>query len=161
MRWWIIFSLTGFLAGMCCSKHPEPADSLLQKVKSAPDTLSIEGITVTLETYLWRDFMPVSPPGGQPLRAVITVVPKHSKYLPAGLVAKRIWVFKGNEHWTSQLEKTGTSSPAQPLTRLERSASGGPKWEPGTHATVVVQLLDKEGKDYFLRAEEQPIHRTN
>jgi hypothetical protein len=161
MRWWIFLSLTGFLVGICCSKHPEPADSLLQKVESAPDTLSIGGITMTLETYLWRDFMPVSPPGGQSLRAVITVVPVNSEYLPAGLQVDRIWIFKGKEHWTSQLDKTSTYSPAQPLTRLERTASGGPKWKPGTHVTVVVRLLDTEGKEYFLRTEGQPIHRTD
>ncbi len=161
MRWWIILFLLVCLAGACCRKHLRSADSTANALMSAPDTVTIDGIAVILETYLWRDFMPVSPPDGQPLRAVITVLPVNSEYLPAGIDADKIWIITGSENWVGLLEKTGEYTAGRPLTRLEKTSGGGPKWGPGINVEVVVQLRDKKGNTYLLGAGKQLIHRTD
>jgi hypothetical protein len=136
-------------------------DFTIKELKSAPDTVQIKKVGVALETYLWRDFMPVSPPDGKPMRAVVTLIPVQNESLPAGIDASRIWVICKEETWSSQLSAVSPAEPGLPATRLEKTAANGPKWGPGVEVTVVVEILDKEGKTYLLRADHQTIHRTD
>lgn len=136
-------------------------DLTIKDLISAPDTIQIENVGVVLETYLWRDFMPVSPPDGKPLRAVVTLLPVHSEHLPADIDAKKIWIIQGEEVWANLLSTVSPAEPDHPVIRLEKTAANGPKWGPGIEVIVVVEIHDKEGKTYLLKAEHQPIHRTD
>lgn len=132
----------------------------VKKLHSAPDTVTINGRQFVLDTYLWRDFMPISPPKGKPLRAVVTIGPTDNQPFPQSLNADKIWVIHGEDLWTRSLEKTGGTGPPGTLKKLEMMSSGGPKWGPGIEVSVVVQLKDSFGDTYLLKADNQPIHRT-
>ncbi|MEE9293971.1 MAG: hypothetical protein V3W34_03260 [Phycisphaerae bacterium] len=135
-------------------KELDLADRLL----AAPEAVEIGGQTLTLETYLWRDFMPISPPDGKPLIATVTVVAKGATALPAGVSAVRMWVVNGRDVWEGKFSQD--AAPPQPG-RLERTAREGPKWGPGIDVEVVVELTDDEGNTHLLRAAKQKIDRTS
>src|SRR2546426_9873342 len=43
------------------------------ELHNAPQQTTLAGVTLQLETYLWRDYQPVAPPDGEPLIAVLRV----------------------------------------------------------------------------------------
>jgi hypothetical protein len=149
------FLSTGYSSG------EKSRDFTIKELISAPDTVQIKKVKVVLETYLWRDFMPVSPPNGKPMRAVVTLLPLQNESLPAGIDASRIWVIYKEETWSSQLSTVSPAEPGMPVTRLEKTAANGPKWGPGVEVTVVVEILDNEGKTYLIKADHQNINRTD
>ncbi|HIK27832.1 MAG: hypothetical protein N3E45_11805 [Oscillatoriaceae bacterium SKW80] len=126
---------------------------------SAPETVEIKGRQYVLETYLWRDFMPISPPGGKPLIASIRVIAKDEKAFPTTLKVDHLWVVKD----TQQVWETDLNGEAKQITanKLETLARNGPKWMPGTTVDVVIRLIDEDNRSYLLRASQQQIVRTD
>ena len=135
-------------------KPPKPDLSM------ARDTIRIAGVDLVLETYLWRDFMPVSPKDGKQLRAVVNLIPVNQPNLPPEVVMDKIWIIKDKETWSDSLSYVGQKMPTANLPKLEMMAQGGPKWEPGTLVKVIVRVKDQQGKIYLLQAKDQEIHRT-
>ncbi|MCU0517117.1 MAG: hypothetical protein MUC60_09680 [Oscillatoria sp. Prado101] len=132
-----------------------PMNTLL----SAPLSVKIENRQYVLSTYLWRDFMPISPPGGKPLIASIRVSASDNKAFPSSLKVDRLWAIKDKgEVWETELAGQGRQPTAN---QLEKVARNGPKWEPGTKVDVVVRLVDKDNRTYLLRAAQQLINRTD
>ena len=126
---------------------------------SAPLSGKIEKRQYVLSTYLWRDFMPISPPGGKPLIASIRVSASDNKAFPSSLTVDRLWALKdAGQVWETELAGEGRQTAAN---QLEKVARNGPKWEPGTKVDVVVRLEDKDNRTYLLRAAQQLISRTD
>ena len=135
-----------------------PSAVPLQDLQAAPKRIEINGIEYTLETHLNRDFMPVSPPDGQPLVALIKVKAPGETAISSKIDATRLWVVKGKEIWETGF--TGEERPTIGDT-LEKIGRDGPKWEPGISVDVVVEIIDlKSGKSYLLKASNQAIHRS-
>ena len=149
-------------------KLPPPAtpggaggDLTIAQLRAAPVTVTVGGVTMTLRTHLWRDFMPgVTRPGRRRpkrgLLASIKVVATDAKAIPPGLVADTVWLIKGDEVWTSPLKEVRRRGPG-----LDVMVRNGPAWPTGIKVDVVVRLRDKGGKSYLLRAAQQPIKRTS
>lgn len=53
--------------------EPLLPDIAVEQLLGYPDTIYIEGRQVYLSTYMWRDFMPISPPDGKPLIAIMSI----------------------------------------------------------------------------------------
>jgi hypothetical protein len=133
-----------------------PLDELL----SAPEQIEIDGRKYVLETYLWRDFMPISPPGGTPLIALIRITATDSLALPPSIDATLLWVIKDQQEvWETRFSEQ--ERPPYPKYQLEKVARNGPKWGPGIQVDVVVKVVDGENDIYLLRASNQWIHRTD
>lgn len=139
----------------------KPADKNIKELLAAADTVTISQTVVVLETYLWRDFMPVSPPDGKPLRAVVNLVPVNTDIIPAEVDLVKLWVISENTVWSTGLQIVGEPDLSRPQPKIEKMASGGPKWGPGITVTVLVQIEDPEGDYYLIKAEDQMIHRTD
>ena len=131
----------------------------LEKLNAAGETVEIQGRTYRLEPALWRDFMPVSPPDGKPLIALVHVIQAGSDAFTPSVVVHHLWVVNDQEIWSTSFSKE-ERSPAAP-NQLEKIARDGPKWGPGISVDVVVGLLDELGKLYLLRAPGEPIRRTD
>ena len=142
--------LVGLLLGGCgtpCCRREATAE-----IRSAPESAVINGRTYRLTADLWRDFQPVAPPDGQPLRAVVRVNPDDNMPLPDDVAIDRVWVVNGKEQWSPGL--TDQSE------KLVANLTDGPKWGPGVNVDVVVRLA--RGKEtWLLRAEGLPITRTD
>ena len=133
-----------------------PTDELLE----APTTITIDGQSVVLQTFMWRDFQPLSPPDGKPLVAIFRPVRADNSASPAGVRIDEAWVLFGVESWNPTItEERVASPPAQ--THYEAVARDGPKWGPGVNVTVIVRIRDAQGNAQLLRAANQPIGRTD
>ena len=141
-----------------CRISPEEPSYEIDVLLAAPDTVSIGGQEYALETFMWRDFQPITPPGGQPLIAIIWVTEADSLSIPQGLDATILFVINDDEVWETPL--SDADSPLTPEYKLEKVARDGPKWGPDILVTVVVQIKF-DGSTYLLKASDQYIGRTD
>jgi len=143
------------------SVPPVPPDIPVDELLAAQDTITVEGRTLILSTYIWRDFMPISPPDGKPLIALAYVDGIDTTRLPSSIKADAIWIVYVGQVWKSYFtDETRPPNPLKP-NRLERIARNGPKWGPDVYVDVVVSILDGRGNTHLLRAAHQWIGRTD
>ncbi len=135
----------------------KPQEPTIKELHQAPLQVVVERIPLVLDTYLWRDFMPGGEPEGRGLQGVIHLQNPEGNILPEGLEIRRVWVLRDEEVWKTTATE---SSPGSTPKRLERIIRNGPRWQPGSEVTVVVEIQDKDGSIYLLRAEKQFIQRT-
>ncbi len=130
------------------------------RVMDIPEELVMVDYTLFIETYLWRDFMPITPPGGKPLRGVIKIIAEGIKGFPVQIKIKQLWIIKNkSEIWESESLKE--QPPEYPNEKIV-SFDNGPKWEPGIMVDVVVRITDTQtGKSFLLKASDQVIQRTD
>lgn len=157
--WFSLLIFTSIIFWGCKGSKPFMPTWPVNILLSAPEESEVQGRTYVLETYMWRDFMPISPPDGKPLIAIIRVCTKDSTQLPAELEIDRLWVIKGKDVWETRFSGQGTRP--NPFT-LERVAREGPKWGPNVKVDVVAGLVhEAEDMIYLLKASDQLIFRTD
>jgi hypothetical protein len=101
--------------------------------------------------------MPIAPPDGQPLIAVLKISTEDGSQVPAGIIADAIWVIHNAEVWSAAVEQRPRAETAPDY---EVVARNGPKWGPNVAVDVVVQLVDSARRAFLLRAPSQPIGAT-
>lgn len=148
-----------FLFALSCEDPVSaPPEIPLEKLLSAGDTVETNGKKIFLTTYLQRDFMPISPPNGKPLVAVVYIQTVDSSDLPSGLEAEAIYIVNDNEIWNSFFSKD--IPPDNSSFQLVRIARDGPKWNTGIYVDVIV-LLKFNKESILLKASDQIINRTD
>ncbi|MCT7952326.1 hypothetical protein NG798_21250 [Ancylothrix sp. C2] len=131
----------------------------IKTLLSAPTTLKIDNRQYNLETYLWRDFMPMTPPDGTPLIASLRLSAADGKIVPNSLNANRIWLIEnGQILWETNLADENRQPPSNQIKRIARN---GPNLQPGTAVDIVVQVTDNKNQTYFIKASKQIIQRTD
>lgn len=143
----------------CSRENPiEPRSAT--ELRAAPTSVVVQGQEVQLISALWRDFMPISPPDGQPLVAVLRLQPAGGGQVAAGVRADAAWVVFGNDVWATAItEERFPNSTGQDY--YEAVIRNGPKWGPGVSVDVIVRVRDAGGTTRLLRAADQPINRTD
>jgi len=154
---WSFFVLSFSLLSGCGGGPVAPTPVSPSELATAPTTVSVSGKSLTLGTYLWRDFQPISPPDGKPLIAVLRVTTDDGTNVPATVRADMVWVLYGTEIWSAVPQERLRSDTA-PV--YEAAAHDGPKWGPGVNVDVVIRLRDANGRALLLRAPDQPIRTT-
>ena len=121
---------------------------------------TIDGRTFRIaDAYLWRDFMPISPPDGKPLAASLKIQVDSGAF-PVDVTVDRIWVY-GPTVWEPALFEVRRSPDAgTPADQIEVFANGGPKWDPGSEVSVDVRLISG-GTTRILRVTEVTIQKTS
>ncbi|HEX6629973.1 MAG TPA: hypothetical protein VF048_02735 [Gemmatimonadaceae bacterium] len=119
-----------------------------------PLQVSFGGQKLFLESYLWRDFMPVAPKEGRPLAAVLRLRAR-GEPVSRAVAVDSAWIIWGDRVWA-----TAPKADAQSGGDMELLARGGPHWPPGTEVEVVVRLRERNAYA-FLRAAKQRIRRTD
>jgi hypothetical protein len=102
--------------------------------------------------------MPISPPDGKPLAAVLSVRSTDGAPLPPGLQFAQCRIFLDGSVWISKPVANSDDVDPAVVRALSRD---GPKWEPGANVDVVVTLATGTGTTVRLGASEQPILRTD
>ncbi len=129
---------------------------------TATETLAVSGVRLVLRTDLIRDFMPMSPPQGRPMYAIVRLVEVDTLAIPGGIVPDHLWALQPPRPlpvtgtWSTPLLDDPVVVPGQ----LWARAGCGPLWEPGTFATVIVRVPTPEG-DRFLQQDSVAITRTD
>lgn len=125
----------------------------------APRVVPVEGASVRVDAYLWRDFQPISPPDGKPLVAVFRIATVDGGPIPSTLTADSAWVYNGASVWgTAVVEENPRSANAA---FFEVVARNGPKWGPAIEVDVVVRLRDGDSRAVLLQAPRQVISRID
>lgn len=154
---WIVMLL---LAGCSDDGVPVPPDIPVDQLLAVPDTVIVNARALYLTTYLWRDFQPISPPGGKPLIAVVQVTATDTARLPGSISVDALWITYGREVWKSWLANEPIGYPERP-NRIVMVARDGPAWGPHVSVDVIVRVADGRGGAVLLRAPNQWISRTD
>lgn len=138
--------------------YPDPS--------TVPDQVTINGRSYRIApasasgTYLWRDFMPVSPPDGRPLMASIRVVAGDVGTFPQDITVDRVWIYGPTVWDTAPAEVRRAPEAGTPPQQIEVFASDGPKWDPGIEVDVVIRLRSGTAT-YFIRITSVAVERTS
>ncbi len=124
-------------------------------IYKAQEEIHEGNITYILWTYLNRDFMPISPPGGKPLAAIIRVQASNTEQFPLTTKVERLWIFNG----TKINSTLATDEFSIDGSIYEMVFRDGPKWEVGLKIDVVVKL-NTSFNIYYLKAVNQTIHSS-
>ncbi len=127
-------------------------------VSAIPQRIVVSGESLMLETYIWRDFMPIAPPDGRAMTAAISIKTVSAEPFPSNVDADSMWVFNNSQTWETAF--TDEARPSDPHV-LSKVARDGPLWQPGAVVDVVVRLKDNSGKTWLLRAANQTVQRTD
>src|SRR4051794_20866264 len=85
-----VFIVAAFSAA--CGTSPTVPDRTIGELRAAPTVVTIDGTTIELQADVWRDFQPISPPGGKGLRVSVRLPEAAAMF-----VIERIWVVSGAE----------------------------------------------------------------
>lgn len=125
-----------------------PSEPELTGLRGAPTSVVLAGRPFELPVSLYRDFMPVSPPDGRPLAAVVRLPDQL-----ATVRVERIWVLHGTQVWSAGVEQVAGTQ--------DWVARDGPKWGPGIRVDVVARLRNADGEEVLVRAANRLIERTD
>jgi hypothetical protein len=154
-----------------CGQIQENSSVSLTDLRNSPTEVMLDGRSVSLTTYVWRNLMPGSwSIEGSPLMGTFQITTADKQPLPSGIRVDRAWFVFGDQSWEvtnfrdhrpgQEREKDGWINCPQ-LPACEVTARGGPRWGPGVIIDVVVRFTDRDGKSYFLQAPHQPVRATN
>ena len=99
----------------------------------APDTLRVDGATLTTQVFLWRDFMG-DPVSGSMLYATVRLNGAPPDTIPPTAGKVYLWVIHGSDVWSATL----ALGPIDPDGTRTYFVSGGPRWGPGIDVDVVI-----------------------
>ncbi|MCE7739431.1 MAG: hypothetical protein KAU62_13225 [Candidatus Heimdallarchaeota archaeon] len=128
-------------------------------LREASERIIINNMSITVDAFLWRDFMPVVEEGGTGIYAAITIIATNVSIFPDYLDSDRMWVIywgaeiwipeesPPTEIWFTKLEDMGIEQ-----NTLKKRASDGPKWDVGIVLHIVLELVRSNGEKYFLQS---------
>lgn len=137
-----------------------PVDIPIETLLSAPETLNIENQTIVLSTSMWRDFMPMSPPEGRPLVALIYIATIDSTLITSSIIVEAIYIVNKDQIWKSFFSEEVPDTIELIPFRITKIIRNGPKWTPRIYVDVIVRIKVK-GNYFLLRASKQYIERTD
>jgi|ERR1043166_241463 hypothetical protein len=154
------------------SQTKENLSVSIKDLRSAPTEVVLDGRSLKLSTFPWRDFMPSTfpSPNGSPMMVVLKVATVDKKTFPSEVRVDGAWVLFGDEVWeVSDLRQRVQGQPPDKDTWIncsdspvcETTARNGPKWGPGVYVDVVVRLSDSAGQHYLLQAPKQYVSRSD
>jgi len=135
-----------------------PPPVSIDQLRAAPDTLSLIGFPSVITPDLYRDFMPISPPDGSPLTAIITFSLISESDFSKNVSAVYLWVLNGNEVWGAGMKMQDPS--LYPASQVVWRADGGPKWGPGIQVDVVLGLVIEGRGLQFVKLPNVTISQT-
>jgi hypothetical protein len=149
----LAFSL--FLAVSACNKAVIENHDSAAALRLSPQSITIDDLTLTLEAFLWRDFMPPSEPGGSDLRSVATLRDEEGGEITISPELLFQYIIYGDEVWKASFVSVNAYTD-----RIEGFSNGGPKWGPDEKADVVVELK-YNGTTYRILTRDQLITSTH
>ena len=115
----------------------------------ATSSIIIDAHNYFLDTFLWRDFQPISPPNGKPLISINWLIRADSNAIPANIKLKLQYVIYGDSVWIA--DYTNETHPT-PDFKQEKVSRNGPKWGPYVPVNVIAKITDTIAHlDYYLK----------
>jgi hypothetical protein len=143
--------------GPAACQNPGTPSLPLEDLLAAPLEIAITGRQFTLESFVYRDFMPGDNAGGSALIAVVNLTAADLQPFPADIDGTRIWVVNGERVWETDFSDESRPRDQARLHQLQKVARDGPKWNVGTQVEVIVRVKTRTGSSHLLRAAKQTI----
>lgn len=153
--------MTSFLMAASC-EHAVPEEGvrrdkpLATELKKTQETITLDGKTLTLTANLWRDFMPSIGKADNSMQATVKVACENKIPLPEDLKIVRLMTVMGDSVWVTNVQESDKFNQQA----LQAGAKGGPEWEVGATADVIVEL-DVGERTYYLRKQNVRIEATH
>ena len=142
----------------------------IKDLRNAPTEIVLDGRSLSLSAYLWRDFAPGSGDSDRSLMVGLKVATSDKQAFPGGVRLDRAWVLFGEQIWEvppfrgrlkdSPNKERWIKCSDSPVCEAP-SARGGPMWSPGVLVDVVLRLIDKEGQHHLIQAPRQYINAVS
>jgi len=130
--------------------------NLADQLRSSPKNVVINSNNLSLDTYLWRDFMPPAEENGSPLMCVIKFIGQTNSVLFNSVSLSKLYVVNHNKIWISDTFETHIFHEDN----WEVVIRNGPKWEPGIYVDVICEFMS-QGQSFKLIAKSQMINATH
>ena len=155
-KWMFAISLLIFVG---CKDLGEEAPSLpptipVKDLLAVPESIVVDAETLTVSTYMWRNFMPTVPSSNTGLIALVYIGKVDSTKMSNSITADAVWIVSGEQAWRSFLAEANQP----PSNRLCRIARNGPEWD--GPADVIVRVFGSRGDEHMLRASRQAIGKV-
>lgn len=134
------FFCTALLLMLFCSCN---ADEL----RTSPTDININGSALSLDAYVWRDFMPPTDDNGDPMRSTVTLNLNSGPEILNEVHLVRQYVIYEDEVWAADLYDLSINN-----STYSGTSSGGPKWGPDVIVDVVLEFT-YDGKTYKILAD--------
>jgi hypothetical protein len=154
-RGWLVALPLLWLAPCC--QNPVTPSIPLNNLLAAPLAIELGGRQFSLETFLYRDFMPGPDRGGSLLIAIVYLTAVDGQAFPDDVDCNRIWVVNGEEVWETTFQDEMRPRSPSYLNQLEKVARNGPVWDIGTRVEVIVRVTASLKAPCLLRATKQEI----
>lgn len=120
---------------------------LVSEINSSPDTVTIDGIDYSLESYMSRNFMPIVEPPVR-LNANNTLIREDGNALPSNIKIVQHYIVNDSEVWVpDDIEVKQSGSNPNYLDIISRE---GPTWETGTKVDVALEVKHQETDEVFM-----------
>ena len=129
---------------------------LASQLRLSSDTLSLNENTFVLNTYVYRDFMPIAEENGNPMISGCILSDVNSIPFLFPVTMKKQYVINGELVWSVDFERTTETSDYS----MEGVSWGGPKWGPHINVDLVCEFA-YQGTTYRIIARDQEIERTD
>ncbi len=131
---------------------------LVSQINSSLGTVTIDGIAYSLESYLWRDFMPIIDPPVR-LNANNTLIREDGNAIPSDIEIVQHYIVNDSEIWVpDDMETRQSESNPNELDTISRK---GPTWEIGTKVDVALEIEHQEtGEIFFFSVSDVSIDKT-
>lgn len=138
-----------------------PPDLQADQLLAVPETTMVQGRQFTLQTSIWRSFMPISPPNGTPLAGVVFISALDTLPIANTLSSDAVWIVYQHQVWKGWFSIQPYPPSELKKNQLAMIFNDGPKWGPNVYVEVIARVLDSGGNMHLVRASNQWIGRTD
>ena len=156
---WLILSQAAFVSTFAVAgPFDDQSSQSLAVPRGVKETLVIEGSTLRLQVYIWRDFMPgavEAKPRG--VIADIAILGADGVRVPTTLHADTAWFTQRGRAWRAdKIEEI--EHPVEDPMALHLVVRNGPEWPIKSFVDVVVRVTDQHGGHYLIALRHQIIN---
>lgn len=135
--------------------------AIISEVMKATQTSTLDGISLTVDAFVWRDFQPTIPQNGKNgILSSVTLQSVNGEPITGRFRLTQQFVVNTDEVWIPDFENE--DSPGDDSATIRKISRNGPIWEPGDDVQVGVNIEDQQtGKSMLLSVKDLGIVRTD
>lgn len=136
--------------------------AILPRVMDAPQTTVVDGIELSVEAFVWRDFQPSIPESGNGMMSSVTLESVNGETISGRFKITQQFVVhtRNNSIWIPDMSASDSSR--NDATTRHKISRNGPLWETGTKILVGISIKDLQtDQDFMLSIKDLSISRTS
>jgi len=124
------------------------SSKLSNELQNSPEFFVLDNDTLRIQSYLWRDFMPIAEKNGSPLYSVVKFLGQDSLTNLSNIIMKTQYVINGNKIWIADYSDEDRNE-----NLIIEHLKNGPKWGPDINVSVVAEFENLQTKGTYRMLE--------